>query len=418
VRRRTQPVYTCDVRIPAFLLTFVLLAATGDRRVVFPPTAKPIGPYSPGIFAGEFLYVSGQGARGPNGQIPATFDEQARQSFENVKSILEAAGLTMEHVVYSHVYMENAANYDAMNKVWAQYFSRGIPPARATVGVYKMPADTPIEINAVAMRDLSRKKAIIPSGYPPNASLSPGVMVGDRLYLSGFLGRDINTGKIPESFDDQVQLALDRMKQTLTAAGMDFRHMVFVNPYLTKAMPMNTMNRIYAKHFEFGNTPARATIQVNSLPSGANIEFTGVAIRDLSRRGAVRPKNMPPSPTASPCVFADDTFFCSAKSGFIPGPNGGIYAEDVENQLRQTMRNLLDGLEEAGLDFSNVVASNVYVDDLGEFARMNAVYAKYFSSAPPTRTTVAPLPPIERKRSATGHAPMVEQVSIIAVKGQ
>ena len=80
------------------------------------------------------------------------------------------------------------------------------------------------------------------------------------------------------------------------------------------------------------------------------------------------------------------------------------------------MRNLLDGLEEAGLDFSNVVASNVYVDDLSEFAKMNGVYGKYFSNVPPTRTTVAPLAPIERKRTASGHSPMVEQVSIIAVK--
>jgi len=75
-------------------------------------------------------------------------------------------------------------------------------------------------------------------------------------------------------------------------------------------------------------------------------------------------------------------------------------------------------LEEAGLDFSHVVASNVYVDDLAEFGKMNGVYGKYFSANPPTRTTVAPLPPIDRKRSASGHAPMVEQVSIIAVKGQ
>src|SRR5262249_39561337 len=172
------------------------------------------------IFAGEFLYASGQGARGPDGKMASSFEEQARQSFENVRSILETAGLTMEHVVYTHVYLENAANYDAMNKVWAQYFSRGIPPARATVGVYKMPTDTPMEINAVAVRDLSRKKAIVPPGYPANASLSPGVLVGDRLYLSGFLGRDINTGKNPEDSAAQVQLALDRIKATPTGAGM------------------------------------------------------------------------------------------------------------------------------------------------------------------------------------------------------
>ncbi|MBI1790777.1 MAG: hypothetical protein HYR60_24885 [Acidobacteria bacterium] len=389
--------------------------AAAEKRVIFPANAKPIGPYSPGILAGEFLYVSGQGARGPDGKIAGTFEDQTRQCFENIKSIVEAAGLTMEHVVYSQVYLENAANYEVMNKVWAQVFPRN-PPARATLGVHKMPTDTPVEINAVAVRDLSRKKAVIPPGYPANATLAPGVMVGDRLYLSGFLGRDINTGKIPDDPAEQVQLALDRMKQTLAAAGMDFRHMVFVNPYLTRNIPMEVMNRVYAKHFEFGNTPARATIAVSSLPNGANIEFTGVAIRDLSKRRAVRPKNMPPSPTASPCVLAGDTFYCSAKAGFIPGPNGGIFAEDVENQVRQTLRNLLDGLEEAGLDFSKVVASNVYLDNLEEFGRMNGIYGKYFGSAPPTRTTVAPLAPVDRKRSASGHWPKLEEISIVAVE--
>jgi len=394
----------------------LLLAANApaERRVIFPPGVKTVGPYSPGILAGDFLYVSGQGARRLDGQMPATFDEQVTQCLENMKMIVETAGLTMEHVVYTHVYLENMANYDAMNRVYARYFPRN-PPARATLGIHHLPTDTPVEINAVAVRDLARKKLIVPTGFKSAAPLTPGIQVGDRLYISGQQGRDPETGKIPADPADQVTLALDRFHQVLAAAGMDFANVVFVNPYLTGKMPMQTMNRVYASRFEFGNTPGRATIEVSSLPHDANIEFTGVAIADLSKRRAVRPKNMPPSPTASPCVFAGDTFYCSAKSGFIPGPNGGIYAESVEDQVRQTMRNLLDGLEEAGLDFSNVVASNVYVDNLEEFGKMNSVYAKYFSAAPPARTTIAPLAPVERKRDASGHAPMVEQISIIAV---
>jgi len=214
-------------------------------------------------------------------------------------------------------------------------------------------------MTVVAVRDLSRKKPVAPPGYPAGSPFSPGVIADDRLYLSGFLGRDMNTGRIPEDPAAQVELALDAMQATLMAAGVDFRHMVFVNPYLTDKVPMGVMNRVYAKRFEFGNTPARATIQAAGLPRGANIEFAGVAVMDLARRRAVRPKNMDPSPTASPCVFAADTLFCSAKSGFIPGVNGGVYSGTVETQLRQTMRNLLDGLQEAGMTFSNVVASNV-----------------------------------------------------------
>jgi len=398
----------------ALLLTLAVTAAGAERRVIFPPGVKVVGPYSPGIMTGDFLYVSGQGARRLDGQMPATFDGQVTQSLENLKTIVELAGLTMEHVVYTHVYLDNMANFDAMNRIYARYFPRN-PPARATVGVFHLPTDTPVEINAVAIRDLSRKKPIMPAGYKSTAPLTPGILAGDRLYISGMQGRDPESGKIPDNPADQVNIAFDRFHQVLTAAGMDYANVVFVNPYLTAKMPAKVMNDIYASHFEFGNTPARATIHMNSLPHDANIEFTGIAVADPSKRRAVRPKNMKPSPTASPCVFAGDTYYCSAKSAFIPGPNLGIYAEDVENQVRMTMRNLLDGLEEAGLDFSNVVASNVYVDNLDEFGKMNGVYAKYFGSEPPARTTVAPLPPIERKRNANDTWPMIEQISVIAV---
>jgi len=405
-----------NIRFAVALALFAGLCGAAEKKVVFNQAGpKPVGPYSPGLDAGGYLYISGQGARRPDGQFPATFDEQARQCFENVKGVVEAAGLTMEHVVYTQVYLDKSENYEAMNKAWARYFPKN-PPTRSTIGVYRMPVGTPIEITAVAVKDLAKKKPVIPKGFPANATLAPGILVDDRLYLSGFLGRDLKTGRIPEDPAGQVQLALDRMRETLQAAGMDFQHLVFVNPYLTDKIPMGVMNKVYARHFEFGNTPARATIRVHSLPNGANVEFSGIAIRDLSKRQAVRPKNMRPSPTASPCVWAGDTFYCSAKSGFIPGPNGGIFAETVENQVRQTMRNLLDGLEEAGLDFSHVVKANVYVDDLDEFQKMNAVYGSYFKDAPPTRTTVQPLPPVERKPDSRGRWPQLEEISIIAVK--
>ena len=80
------------------------------------------------------------------------------------------------------------------------------------------------------------------------------------------------------------------------------------------------------------------------------------------------------------------------------------------------MRNLLDGLEEAGMNFSNVVASNVYLDNMDEFANMNGVYAEYFGSAPPARTTIQQAPPGPRTPNAKGIYPTLEQISIIAVK--
>lgn len=399
----------------ASLTCIAAFSLAGAPKPISPAGMKPIGPYSPGILTDDFLYVSGQGAKKADGSMPSGVEAQAAQCLENVKTVVEAAGLTMEHVVYTQAYLTDYSDEVPLNRAWVQTFPKD-RPARSTIGVAKLPGGTSVEISAVAIRDLSRKKLIVPPGYPASSPVTPGVIAGDRMYLSGFLGRDIKSGQIPADPAGQVELSLNRMLETLKAAGLDFRNMVFVNPYLTAAIPAPVMNKIYASHFEFGNTPARATISVAGLPSGANIEFTGVAVVDLAKRRAVRPRNMAPSPTASPCVFAGDTLFCSAKSGFIPGPNSGIYASTVAAQLRQTMRNLLDGLEDADMNFSNVVMSNAYLDNVDDFNEMNGVYAEYFSAAPPARTTVQQTAPGSRAPVQKNRYPTLEQISIIAVK--
>jgi enamine deaminase RidA (YjgF/YER057c/UK114 family) len=240
----------------------------------------------------------------------------------------------------------------------------------------------------------------------------------DRLFVSTMQGIDPATRKIPQDPAAQVNLALDQLKSVVQAAGLTLANMVFVNPYLTSEIRYGVMNEQYAPRFEFGNTPARATIEVSSLPEGANIAFTGVAVRDLTRRKAVRPKNMPPSPTASPCVFAGDTLYCSAKSGFIPGPNGGVYAASTADQTRQTMRNLLDNLEEAEMNFDQVVSTTVYLDDLKDQPQFASVYQKYFKGLLPSQSVVEQLPPTERKPDKDGHYPDLEQVSLIAVRAR
>ena len=80
------------------------------------------------------------------------------------------------------------------------------------------------------------------------------------------------------------------------------------------------------------------------------------------------------------------------------------------------MRNLLDGLEEAGLMFSDVVATNVYLDDINDFARMNRIYAQYFADTQPARTTVAQIAPTDRTPRTEDTFPGLEQISLIAVK--
>ena len=372
--------------------------------------------YSPGVDAGDYVYISGQGPRRPDGTLPASLAEQVKQAFDNVEAVIEAAGLTKEHVVYIQVYLDDMHNYETMDKVFAEYFGK-MAPARAVLGVAKVP-ESPVEINAVAVRSLEEKKAIYPANFKSKDSPPGGMQTYDRLFVSSMSGMDPGTGKIPEDPGAQVDLALNRVEDVLKAAGLDLKNMVFVNPFLTTDIPSRVMNEHYARRFEFGNTPARATIEVSSLPGGAHIEYTGVAVRDLAKRKAVRPKNMPPSPTASPCVFAGDTLYCSAKDGFIPGPHGGLYATTTQHQLRQTMRNQLDNLEEAEMNFDQVVSTNVYLDNLSDVAAFDEVYSQYFASIPPARSTVQQIAPTERKADKQDHFPGLEQVSLIAVRSR
>ncbi len=364
------------------------------------------------VDAGDYIYISGQGPHGADGALPATFAAQVQQALNNLKSVVETAGLTMDHVVYTTVYLTDISRYGEMNSVFGGHFGK-IPPARAVLGVAGLP-DPPIEISAVVVRSLSDRRAVYPLSYKSDEPFSPGILTHDRLFVSAM------PGKVPPGVSDdlatQVEFALDRMKAVVEAAGLDLSHMVFVNPYLTMHIPLQVMNEHYARRFEFGNTPARATIEVLSLPGGAHVEFTGVAVRDLEKRRAVRPKNMPPSPTASPCVFAGNTLYCSAKSGFIPGPNGGVYSSTTAVQLRQTMRNLLDNLEEAYMNFDQVVCTNVYLDNLADMRSFDEVYVKYFRGMPPARITIQQIEPTERNPDKEEHYPDLEQVSLIAVR--
>src|SRR5256712_6327654 len=292
--------------LAGFLLSGVALTQQQLRAVV-PAQASASANrfYSPGVDAGDYIYISGQSPRRPDGSSPANFAAQVRQALDNIKAIVDAAGLTMEHVVYTQVYLEDISKYSEMNAVFAEYFGK-TPPARAVLGVARLPEPS-IQVNAVAVRNLAGRREIYPPNYLSADGASPGILTHDRLFVSSMAGSDPANGKVPEDPAAQVDLALDKMQAIVKAAGLELSNMVFVNPYLTSEIPMRVMNERYARRFEVGNTTARATIEVSSLPGGAHIEDTGVAVVGLPETEAVRAQNMPPCPSPQSLGFSRGT---------------------------------------------------------------------------------------------------------------
>jgi 2-iminobutanoate/2-iminopropanoate deaminase len=94
---------------------------------------EPAGPYSHAVVAGGFVYVSGQGPVQPEtGEMPDSFEEQVRQTLGNLKTILEAAGSGLEHVVKVNAYITDLTRFSAFNEVYKEFF-QDVPPARTTV---------------------------------------------------------------------------------------------------------------------------------------------------------------------------------------------------------------------------------------------------------------------------------------------
>ncbi|MBQ7217071.1 MAG: reactive intermediate/imine deaminase [Synergistaceae bacterium] len=131
----------------------MILEQAGVKRVVATDKAPAaIGPYSQAIQAGDFLYVSGQIPVDPKtGNVPAEIQAQARQSLENLKAIVEAAGYALSDVVKTTVFAADIADFAAVNEIYAEYFSREAP-ARSFVAVKDLPKGVGLEIEAVAWR--------------------------------------------------------------------------------------------------------------------------------------------------------------------------------------------------------------------------------------------------------------------------
>ena len=111
-----------------------------------------LGPYSQGIDAGPFVFVSGQRPVDPaTGEIPDDAAAQAERAFANVRAILAAAGLGLEHVAKTTVFLSDLADFAAVNEVYSRMFSAPCP-ARSCVQAAALPRGARLEVEAIAVR--------------------------------------------------------------------------------------------------------------------------------------------------------------------------------------------------------------------------------------------------------------------------
>jgi 2-iminobutanoate/2-iminopropanoate deaminase len=114
---------------------------------------QPIGPYSQAIKAGNTLYVSGQIAIDPatGNLVTGDIGKETHMVMNNIKEILQEAGMSFADVVKSGIFVKDLNNFAAINQIYGSYFSAE-PPARETVEVSRLPKDVNVEISCIAVK--------------------------------------------------------------------------------------------------------------------------------------------------------------------------------------------------------------------------------------------------------------------------
>ena len=125
------------------------------KKVILTDKAPaPVGPYSQAIQAGNFLFVAGQIPYDTSTKEIVYGDVQkaTKVVLENIKTIVEEAGYSMDDIVRCRVYLKDMDDFGKMNEIYAQYFINN-PPARAAIEVARLPKDVDVEISAIAWKE-------------------------------------------------------------------------------------------------------------------------------------------------------------------------------------------------------------------------------------------------------------------------
>ena len=114
---------------------------------------KPVGSYSPVVSFGDLLFISGQVPMDPStgALLPGDLETETRRVLENVKTILEDVGSSMDHVLKVTAYLQDMDDFAAFNKIYAEYFTVD-PPARTCIQAGRLPFDIKVEIDVIAAR--------------------------------------------------------------------------------------------------------------------------------------------------------------------------------------------------------------------------------------------------------------------------
>jgi 2-iminobutanoate/2-iminopropanoate deaminase len=385
------------MRLLVFLLSAAALLAPCVAAMASAQGVPSPPPFSPAVVAGDIVYLSGTLPTDAAGKIVSgDIRAQTTRVLDNLAARLQAAGSRMEQVAAVTVYLKSAADFPAMNEVYARYWPKD-PPTRTTIVANLVVPDALIEVSMVALRNGVERQVVHPEGWlrSPNP-YSYGIRTKNTLFLSGLVSRNgkDNTA-VPGDMKTQTQVVLQNAREILQAAGMTLADVASSRVYITDTALFQDMNATYREGFP-NVPPARATVRCGLMSKDYLVEITMLAVKDSSRKAVIasapgaspRPAGAPSAGTLGPvlssAIGVGDRLFLSGMLGSTPENKG-----DAAAQTRETLARIGRTLGDAGFAWSDVVDAVVYLPSLEDFGAMNGAYRVPFGTGGlPARATV------------------------------
>ena len=322
-----------------------------------------------------FVYVGSLASPDLSGDVSS----QTRALLEHARATLQRAGSSLEQALSITVFLESAADFQAMNAVYAGFWSKDYP-TRTTVVTPPVTPGARVAMSVVAARAGAEREVIHPSEWLKSPSpYSYAIQSGDTVFLSGLVsrhGRD--NSAVPGDVTMQTRVILDNAGELLHAAGLSHSHIVSSRIYLPDVASFGAMNDGYRPYFP-SEPPARATVRADLAGPQYSVEITCVA--SSSPRRALGPAY--PNLPLSGGIVAGRTVYLSGMLGF-----DDTNKQDAASQTRATLAKLGRTLAEAGASPTDVVEAIVYVTSLEFLPGVDREYAAFFGSHSPARTNL------------------------------
>ncbi|RQW26038.1 reactive intermediate/imine deaminase [Rhodobacteraceae bacterium CH30] len=380
---------------------------------------KAIGLYSQTVAFSHYNNLSAQLPVDPKtGKLVAGgVKEQAGQCFNNIKAVVESIDHAMDDVVRISIFLKNISDLDAVNEVYASFFS-GYMPTLTTAAVSALPMEALVQVEALVSNGVGTipgapqagdliKTARNTENAPVSALSTQTVAFSHYNNISAQLPIDAKTGKlVAGGVKEQAGQCLKNVKAILEGIDVPFDDIVKVNIFLKNLSDIDAVNEVYTTFFPdsaiartVAYVPARTVIAAAALPMDALVQVEVVvshgdgtppqAVED--RHGLIiwanNTDNAPKNALSTQTVAFSHYNHISAQLPLNP-KTGKMVAGGVKEQADQCLKNIKAIVESIGHVLGDVVKVNIFLKNIEDVGAVDEVYTTFFPGGVPARRTV------------------------------